>query len=105
MSTVWGWLKSFGGFWYDFVVGDDWTIAAGVCLALGATYGLLRAPGVPSWWLMPVACVAIVAVAVRRANEREAEAAEETVPEPGEGADEPLARDDAAGRDRAGASR
>ena len=28
-------LAAFGRFWYDFVVGDDWTIAAGVVAALG----------------------------------------------------------------------
>lgn len=74
MTTVWGWLKSFGGFWYDFVVGDDWTIAAGVCVALAATYGLYRAPGVPAWWLTPVVAVLVVAFAVRRANDRDADA-------------------------------
>ena len=24
------WLSQFGRFWYDFIVGDDWTIAAAV---------------------------------------------------------------------------
>jgi hypothetical protein len=27
-------LKSFGQFWYDFIIGDDWKIAVGVVLAL-----------------------------------------------------------------------
>ena len=27
-------LKSFGAFWYDFVVGDDWQVAAIVVAAL-----------------------------------------------------------------------
>jgi hypothetical protein len=27
-------LKAFGQFWYDFIVGDDWKIAVGVVLAL-----------------------------------------------------------------------
>ena len=32
------WLRAFGRFWVDFIVGDDWRIAAGVVtvLALGA---------------------------------------------------------------------
>ncbi|MEU9794453.1 hypothetical protein AB0E27_28185 [Streptomyces sparsogenes] len=34
-------LKSFGRFWYDFVVGDDWKIAVGVVLALAALVGVL----------------------------------------------------------------
>ena len=34
-------LKSFGSFWYDFIIGDDWKIAAAVVLALSATAVLL----------------------------------------------------------------
>jgi hypothetical protein len=30
-------LKSFGQFWYDFIIGDDWKIAVAVVLALGIT--------------------------------------------------------------------
>jgi hypothetical protein len=30
-------LKSFGRFWYDFIIGDDWKIAAAVVVALGLT--------------------------------------------------------------------
>jgi hypothetical protein len=67
------WAVAFGRFWYDFVIGDDWTIAAGVVAALGATYGLLQTDEVPAWWLLPVACVAITVWAVRRANARAAD--------------------------------
>lgn len=28
-------VRAFGRFWWDFVIGDDWRIAAGVVLALG----------------------------------------------------------------------
>lgn len=34
-------LKSFGSFWYDFIIGDDWKIAAAVVLALSVTAVLL----------------------------------------------------------------
>ena len=34
-------VRGFGRFWYDFIVGDDWKIAAGVVLALG--FGALLA--------------------------------------------------------------
>ncbi len=65
-------LKGFGRFWYDFVVGDDWVVALGVVVALGITYGLKAAPDVPAWWLLPIVVVALIAVAVRRANARDA---------------------------------
>jgi amino acid transporter len=29
-------LRSFGRFWYDFIIGDDWKIAVAVVLALSA---------------------------------------------------------------------
>jgi hypothetical protein len=35
-------LRSFGRFWYDFVVGDDWKIAVGVVLALAVLVAALR---------------------------------------------------------------
>ena len=33
--------RAFGQFWYDFIIGDDWKIAAGVVLAVALTTGLL----------------------------------------------------------------
>jgi hypothetical protein len=35
------WIRGFGRFWYDFVVGDDWRIAAGVCAMLGVGAALV----------------------------------------------------------------
>lgn len=37
-------------FWYDFIIGDDWRVAAGVV----AGFFALHAIGASSWWLMPV---------------------------------------------------
>ncbi len=31
------WLRSFGRFWWDFIVGDDWLVAVLVAIAIGAT--------------------------------------------------------------------
>jgi hypothetical protein len=50
----------------DFFVGDDWTVAVGVVLALAAMYGLSRA-GVAAWWITPVAVVILLGASVRRA--------------------------------------
>ncbi|MCU1657813.1 MAG: hypothetical protein JWO57_2469 [Pseudonocardiales bacterium] len=35
-------LKAFGAFWYDFIIGDDWKIAVAVVLALGAAVAALE---------------------------------------------------------------
>lgn len=34
-------LRSFGQFWYDFIIGDDWKIAAGVVLAVAVLCALM----------------------------------------------------------------
>jgi amino acid transporter len=47
-------VKAFLRFWYDFIVGDDWTIAVGVVLALGATAVLAHQGLTWVWWLLPV---------------------------------------------------
>ena len=46
MTRVSRFLKAFGRFWYDFIIGDDWKIAAGVVVALALTFALL-AIGLP----------------------------------------------------------
>jgi hypothetical protein len=50
---------------WEFVVGDDWRVAAGVVLALGAT-AVVAALGWPAWWLAPIATLAILRDSVRR---------------------------------------
>jgi hypothetical protein len=60
-------VVAFFRFWYDFIVGDDWRVAAGIAVAIGAT-ALLDSAGVASWWLMPIAVVATLAASLRRAT-------------------------------------
>ena len=47
-------IKSFGLFWWNFIVGDDWRVAAGLAAALALTW-VLAHNGVTAWWLLPVA--------------------------------------------------
>jgi hypothetical protein len=58
-------LRAFGRFWYDFVVGDDWRVAAGVAVALATTWGLARS-GVAAWWLLPLAVVLLLGLSLLR---------------------------------------
>ena len=45
-------IVAFVKFWYDFIVGDDWTIAVAVAVAIAITLGLVQ-----SWWLLPLAAI------------------------------------------------
>ena len=56
-------LESFLRFLWDFVVGDDWRIAAGVVVALGIT-ALVAGTQVAAWWILPVAVIALLAASV-----------------------------------------
>jgi hypothetical protein len=60
-------LKAFGAFWYDFVIGDDWTVAAGVAAALVITAIVVRAADLSAWWIVPVAIVVLLPVSMWRA--------------------------------------
>lgn len=50
-------------FLWDFVVGDDWRIAAAVTVALVATL-VLSNNGATVWWLLPVVVAVILSVSV-----------------------------------------
>jgi hypothetical protein len=60
-------LRPFGRFWWDFVVGDDWRVAAGIGVALALTK-LLTAEGVDAWWLLPAGIGLLLAESLRRAT-------------------------------------
>jgi hypothetical protein len=60
-------LRSFARFWWDFIVGDDWLVAAGLAVALGLT-SLLTHNGVNAWWLLPPAIAVLLAGSLWRAT-------------------------------------
>lgn len=66
MGALGRWLRGFGAFWWDFIVGDDWRVAAGVVAALAVTAGLAAA-GVPAWWFLPVTVLVLLGLSLRRA--------------------------------------
>jgi hypothetical protein len=59
-------MRRFAHFWWDFVVGDDWRVAAGIVVALCLT-ALLATTSAPAWWLLPLAVAAVLWVSLRRA--------------------------------------
>ncbi len=50
---------------WEFVVGDDWRTALGVCLALGLV-AILAGLGVAAWWVMPLAVAGLLWASLRR---------------------------------------
>ncbi len=60
------WLRGFGRFWWDFVIGDDWLAAVLVAIAIGATAAIAHSD-ITAWWLMPVAVLCVLWLSLRRA--------------------------------------
>jgi len=58
-------LATFGRFWWDFVVGDDWVAAAGVVIGLAVTAVL------GAWWVLPLAVAVVLAASLARAAHRD----------------------------------
>ena len=65
-----GSVRAFGAFVYDFIIGDDWWVAAGVAAGLAATYLLAHAAHVGAWWLIPVLLIALLPLSLWRAVRR-----------------------------------
>jgi hypothetical protein len=55
--------EAFFRFLWDFVIGDDWRIAAGVAVALGVT-ALIADTSIAAWWILPVAVALLLAGSV-----------------------------------------
>ena len=54
-------VRSFVLFWWDFIVGDDWRVAAGVAVGLALTAAF------EVWWLLPPAVALVLFESLRRA--------------------------------------
>jgi hypothetical protein len=59
-------VKSFGLFWWDFIVGDDWIVAAAVIAGLALTAVLTHVLGINAWWLLPVLAVGLIPLSIWR---------------------------------------
>ena len=58
-------VAGFFRFWYDFIIGDDWMVAAAVAVTLVL---LLLAKQPSLWWLLPIVVIAILGVSLWRAT-------------------------------------
>jgi hypothetical protein len=58
-------LVDFGKFWYDFIIGDDWVIAAIIAVTL-VVLALLNKHSL--WWVLPVVVVVALGSSLWRAT-------------------------------------
>jgi hypothetical protein len=65
MQRILSWPLAFGRFWYRFIIGDDWTVAAAVGVGLVVT-AVLQARGIVAWWLVPLIVVVMSSLSLQR---------------------------------------
>ena len=53
-------VKGFGRFWWDFIVGDDWKIAATIAVVLGIGAIVAAASPTDASWLAPLCGTALL---------------------------------------------
>ena len=66
LMVVWRGTKAVVLFLIDYIIGDDWTVAALIALGMLATWRLVEA-GVAAWWLLPLVVIAANVQSLRRA--------------------------------------
>jgi hypothetical protein len=64
--AVWRGIKAVVLFLVDYIVGDDWTVAALIALGLIAAWRLVGA-GASAWWLLPLVVLAANVQSLNRA--------------------------------------
>jgi uncharacterized membrane protein len=60
-------IRAIGGFlffWYDFIIGDDWRVAAGVVIGFFA----IHSAGGSAWWIMPAVVAAMLGYTLHEAT-------------------------------------
>jgi hypothetical protein len=69
MTRVLSWIIAVPRFLYEFIVGDDWTVAVAVLAGLVAT-AVLNANHIVAWWLMPIVAIVMTGISIRRLHPR-----------------------------------
>jgi hypothetical protein len=67
MPPPFSWIIAVVKFLYDFIVGDDWTVAAAVLIGLILS-AILNVNQIAAWWLIPVIVIVMLGVSLRRAS-------------------------------------
>ena len=60
-------IRAFGAFWWDFIVGDDWRVAAGVAAGLAVT-AFLTHRDLTAWWVLPATVALVLTVSLRHST-------------------------------------
>ena len=59
-------LTTFARFWYDFIVGDDWKLAAGIVAAI-TVVTIAANHDINVWWVLVLIVSALLAISVSMA--------------------------------------
>ena len=63
-------VRAFGAFWWGFIVGDDWRVAAGAALGLAIT-AFLEHRGLAAWWVLPTTVAVVLTMSLRHSTRQD----------------------------------
>lgn len=69
MQRVGSAAVALGRFLYNYIFGDDWTVAVVILLGLAATW-VLAASRITAWWLVPLLAIVMTGISIRRSQRR-----------------------------------
>jgi len=67
MPPPFSWIVAIARFLYEFIAGDDWTVAAAIAIGLILS-AVLNVNHIAAWWLIPVIVVLMLGISLRRAS-------------------------------------
>jgi hypothetical protein len=67
VNRVVAFVAGFVRFWYDFIIGDDWSMAAAVAIGLAVSAVLTRR-GLSAWWVIPPVVIVALYLSLWRAS-------------------------------------
>ena len=67
MKRALAFVAGFVRFWYDFIIGDDWSMAAAVAIGL-AVSAVLTSRGLSAWWVIPPVVIVALYLSLWRAS-------------------------------------
>ncbi|MGH7195835.1 MAG: hypothetical protein ACREGA_03590 [Candidatus Saccharimonadales bacterium] len=70
MRKFWNYTKSFGKFWYNFVIGDDWTLAVAAATGIILDIILHFTIELSAWYILPVLVAIALGLSIKRASSR-----------------------------------
>ena len=64
-NKIFSYTKAFGKFWYNFIIGEDWILAATACVGVIIDF-ILRGNHITAWYILPILLTIAMGISIMR---------------------------------------